>query len=39
MADLSLTRKSARELTALIRERAVSPVEVLDDRSRRGGAT
>src|SRR5580700_3408631 len=30
MADLSLTRKSARELTALIRERAVSPVEVLD---------
>jgi amidase len=30
MADLSLTRKSARELAKLIRERAVSPVEVLD---------
>src|SRR5579862_5554948 len=30
MADLSLTRKSARELAALIRGRAVSPVEVLD---------
>jgi amidase len=30
MADLSLTRKSARELARLIRERAVSPVEVLD---------
>ena len=30
MADLSLTRKSARELAELIRERSVSPVEVLD---------
>ncbi len=30
MADLSLTRKSARELAALIRDRSVSPVEVLD---------
>ena len=30
MADLSLTRKSARELARLIRTRAVSPVEVLD---------
>ena len=30
MADLSLTRKSARELAQLIRTRAVSPVEVLD---------
>jgi amidase len=30
MADLSLTRKSARELALLIRTRAVSPVEVLD---------
>jgi amidase len=30
MADLALTRKSARELARLIRERAVSPVEVLD---------
>jgi amidase len=30
MVDKSLTRKSARELTRLIRERAVSPVEVLD---------
>src|SRR5271154_1688582 len=30
MADISLTRKSARELARLIRERAVSPVEVLD---------
>jgi len=30
MADLTLTRKSARELARLIRERAVSPVEVLD---------
>jgi amidase len=30
MADLSLTRKSARELGALIRGRSVSPVEVLD---------
>lgn len=32
MADLSLTRKSARELARLIRTRAVSPVEVLDAR-------
>jgi amidase len=30
MADLSLTRKSARELAALIRDRAVSPLDVLD---------
>ena len=30
MADVGLTRKSARELAALIRDRAVSPVEVLD---------
>src|SRR6202045_4363232 len=30
MADVTLTRKSARELARLIRERAVSPVEVLD---------
>jgi amidase len=30
MADESLTRKSACELAALIRSRAVSPVEVLD---------
>ena len=30
MADLSLTRKSARELARLIRTRAVSPVDVLD---------
>jgi amidase len=30
MADLSLTRKSARELAALIRKRLVGPVEVLD---------
>jgi amidase len=30
MADGALTRKSARELARLIRERAVSPVEVLD---------
>jgi amidase len=30
MTDRSLTRKSARELAALIRNRAVSPVEVLD---------
>jgi amidase len=30
MADLSLTRKSARELAGLIRNRSVSPVEVLD---------
>jgi amidase len=30
MADRSLTRKSARELARLIRERAISPVEVLD---------
>ena len=30
MADLSLTRKSARELVALIRSRQVSPVEGLD---------
>src|SRR5580704_7073519 len=30
MADLTLTRKAARELARLIRERAVSPVEVLD---------
>jgi amidase len=30
MTDVSLTRKSARELARLIRERAVSPVEVLD---------
>jgi amidase len=30
MADESLTRKTARELTAMIKSRAVSPVEVLD---------
>ena len=30
MADAALTRKSARELARLIRERTVSPVEVLD---------
>lgn len=30
MADVTLRRKSARELARLIRERAVSPVEVLD---------
>jgi amidase len=30
MADLALARKPARELARLIRERAVSPVEVLD---------
>jgi amidase len=30
MADESLARKSARELAAMIRSRAVSPVEVLD---------
>jgi amidase len=30
MADLSLTRKPARELARLVRERVVSPVEVLD---------
>jgi amidase len=30
MADLSLTRRSARDLARLIREKAVSPVEVLD---------
>jgi amidase len=30
MADIMLTRKSARELAKLIRQRAVSPVEVLD---------
>src|SRR5271169_1208362 len=30
MVDVTLTRKSARELARLIRERAVSPVEVLD---------
>jgi amidase len=30
MADVSLTRKPARELARLIRTRAVSPVEVLD---------
>jgi amidase len=30
MADLTLTRKSARVLARLIRERVVSPVEVLD---------
>jgi amidase len=30
MADVTLTRKSARELARLIRERAVSPVEVLE---------
>jgi amidase len=30
MADRTLTRKSARELAALIRSRAASPVEVLD---------
>jgi amidase len=30
MADVSLTRRSARELARLIRDRAVSPVEVLD---------
>lgn len=30
MADLSLTRKSARELARLIRDRKLSPVELLD---------
>jgi amidase len=30
MVDLTLTRKSARDLARLIRERAVSPIEVLD---------
>jgi len=30
MADIALTRKSARELARLIRQRAISPVEVLD---------
>src|ERR1700681_3321490 len=30
MPDITLTRKSARELAALIRTRKVSPVEVLD---------
>ena len=30
MADISLTRKSARELASLIRTRKLSPVEVLD---------
>src|ERR1700744_133311 len=30
MADITLTRKSARELAKLIRQRAVRPVEVLD---------
>ena len=30
MADLSLTRKPARVLARLVRERAVSPVEILD---------
>ena len=30
MSDATLTRKSARELAKLIRQRAVSPVEVLD---------
>src|ERR1700757_5051496 len=30
MADVSLTRKTARELAAMIKARAVSPVEVLD---------
>jgi amidase len=30
MADITLTRKSARELAKLIRQRAVSPVEVID---------
>jgi amidase len=30
MGDVTLTRKSARELARLIRERTVSPVEVLD---------
>ncbi len=30
MADLSLTRRSARDLARLIRQKAVSPVEVLD---------
>ena len=30
MADKSLARKTARELARLIRERAVSPIEVLD---------
>src|SRR5262245_38111888 len=30
MSDASLARKSARELAALIRSRAASPVEVLD---------
>ena len=29
MTDVTLTRKSARDLTRLIRTRAVSPVEVL----------
>src|SRR5262244_2544840 len=30
MANKSLTRKTARELAAMIKSRAVSPVEVLD---------
>jgi amidase len=30
MSDAELTRKSARELAALIRDRTISPVEVLD---------
>src|SRR6516225_8737778 len=30
MADKSLTRKTARELAAMIKSRAASPVEVLD---------
>jgi amidase len=30
MADLSLTRRTARELASLVRSRAVSPVEILD---------
>ena len=30
MTDKSLARRTARELARLIRERAVSPIEVLD---------
>jgi hypothetical protein len=30
MADEGLTRRSARELAAMIKSRAVSPLEVLD---------